>query len=277
MIPQKNLSLLANRLASGGKRMQEYVLERDYCISWFLAGLDNSALKEKIVFKGGTSLKKCHFMDYRFSEDLDFTLTDDIAFDDIRTGLEPAFQYVLKQANIKMSFSRLDKDSHQNSHTFYLAYEGPLPKGKPRELKTDITIKEKMIYPAAVKMLLSYPDYGDIPAGVGVRTYSLEEIASEKATALLDKARNEPRDLYDMWFLFTHGHIDGFSLSGDVERKLEFRGKKLAEVKGEFDRKEIRLSKYWDDRLGNQMTAVPSFDEVFRTVKREFKKAGLTG
>lgn len=276
MIPQKNLSLLANRLAFGGKRMQEYVLERDYCISWFLAGLDNSTLKERIVFKGGTSLKKCYFMNYRFSEDLDFTLTDDITFDTILSGLEPVFQYILKQANIKMLFSRLDKGSHQNSHTFYLTYEGPIPKGKPRELKTDITVKENMIYPAVIKPLLSYPEYNDIPAGINVRVYSLEEIASEKTTALLDKARNEPRDLYDMWFLFTQGHIDGFSLKDDTERKLDFRGKKLDGVRGEFDRKEARLSKYWDERLGSQMNKVPSFDEVFRTVKREFRKAGLT-
>ncbi|CAN5145726.1 hypothetical protein BH20BAC1_BH20BAC1_03460 [soil metagenome] len=28
------------------------------------------------VFKGGTCLRKCYFPDYRFSEDLDFTLID---------------------------------------------------------------------------------------------------------------------------------------------------------------------------------------------------------
>ena len=33
------------------------------------------ALRESWLFKGGTCLKKC-FETYRFSEDLDFTLTD---------------------------------------------------------------------------------------------------------------------------------------------------------------------------------------------------------
>jgi len=28
------------------------------------------------AFKGGTCLKKCYFETYRFSEDLDFTLTE---------------------------------------------------------------------------------------------------------------------------------------------------------------------------------------------------------
>jgi len=31
------------------------------------------SLRETLVFKGGTALKKCYFGDYRFSEDLDFS------------------------------------------------------------------------------------------------------------------------------------------------------------------------------------------------------------
>ncbi|MBW6485389.1 MAG: hypothetical protein K0B01_04470, partial [Syntrophobacterales bacterium] len=40
MIPQRDLSLLSNRLArKGGRRTPEAVLERDYCLSWLLVGL----------------------------------------------------------------------------------------------------------------------------------------------------------------------------------------------------------------------------------------------
>jgi hypothetical protein len=75
MIPQRNLSLLANRLATeGGRRIPESVLERDYCLAWFLAALAESDLMATLVFKGGTALKRCYFGDFRFSEDLDFTL-----------------------------------------------------------------------------------------------------------------------------------------------------------------------------------------------------------
>ena len=31
------------------------------------------SLKENLIFKGGTALKKCYFGNYRFSEDLDLT------------------------------------------------------------------------------------------------------------------------------------------------------------------------------------------------------------
>ena len=50
------------------------VLERDYLLSWVLAGIEQvDSLREALVFKGGTALKKCYFGDYRFSEDLDFS------------------------------------------------------------------------------------------------------------------------------------------------------------------------------------------------------------
>ena len=75
MIPQRNLSLLSNELArQGGQRIPEAVLERDYCLSWFLVGISQTRfLQEILVFKGGTAIKKCYIPDYRFSEDLDFT------------------------------------------------------------------------------------------------------------------------------------------------------------------------------------------------------------
>ena len=54
-----------------------HVVEKDYVLGWVLAGIyRQTALAERWIFKGGTCLKKCYFETYRFSEDLDFTLTD---------------------------------------------------------------------------------------------------------------------------------------------------------------------------------------------------------
>ena len=59
MIPQRNLSLLSNRLArEGGRRIPEAVLERDYCLAWFLVGLSHTPLRKHLVFKGGSPLDK---------------------------------------------------------------------------------------------------------------------------------------------------------------------------------------------------------------------------
>ncbi|HDQ26651.1 MAG TPA: nucleotidyl transferase AbiEii/AbiGii toxin family protein [bacterium] len=277
MIPQKNLLMLANRLLreGGGKRIQEQVLERDYCISWILAGLDKADIKDKIVFKGGTALKKCYFIDYRFSEDLDFTLNAEIGPEDIIAGLNPVFDFVKKSANITMGISGKGVDTHINSHTFYLSYAGPLPASSTRELKVDITIEEKLVEAPVVKPLLSYREYSDVPEGAGVRVYSLNEIAVEKIAALSDKARNEARDLYDLWYLLENGLVKITGLTGALAEKLEFRGRKPGDINREFVNKEARLEKLWSGRLSHQMEKLPGFDSVYRLVKKEFRKAGL--
>ena len=95
MIPQRNISLLSNRLArEGGRRIPEAVLERDYCLAWFLVGLSRSRVREKLVFKGGTALKRCYFGDYRFSEDLDFTLVEELPIEVILEALESVYDEV---------------------------------------------------------------------------------------------------------------------------------------------------------------------------------------
>jgi uncharacterized protein len=63
----------------GGRRIPESVLERDYCLAWFLSVLAQTDVHRRLAFKGGTALKRCYFGDYRFSEDLDFTLLEPTA------------------------------------------------------------------------------------------------------------------------------------------------------------------------------------------------------
>jgi predicted nucleotidyltransferase component of viral defense system len=279
MIPQRNLSLLSNRLArAGGRRIPEAVLERDYCLVWFLVGLARTPLRELLVFKGGTALKRCYFGDYRFSEDLDFTLTGDVPFETIRNELEPIFKEVRRASGIVFRFDRQDRQSHANSHTFYLAYEGPLPAGGPSQIKVDITIHEKLVCPIAnVPVVRGYDEYEDLPDDAELRAYSLEEIAVEKVAALGDRARNEPRDLYDIWYLTSGGHVDLENLRGEVEAKLAFRSRKPDELAIEFKKKEARLKALWSKRLAAQMAELPEFEEVFRAVQRAMRQAGLLG
>ena len=177
MIPQRNLSLLANRLAtSGGRRLPEAVLERDYCLGWFLVGLSRAPLRDHLAFKGGTALKRCYFGEYRFSEDLDFTLTRAVSFETIRRELETVFAATREASGVEWRFAREDRDAHANSHTFYLEYQGPLPSRTGNPLKVDITIHEKVVRPIEeVAVLRGYPEYEDLPDGALVRVYSLSE------------------------------------------------------------------------------------------------------
>lgn len=279
MIPQRSLSLLANRLArQGGRRIPETVLERDYCLAWFLVGLSRSPLRQRLAFKGGTALKRCYFGDYRFSEDLDFTLIEEGAFETIRAEVEPVFEEVRRASGIVFRYQREDHQSHANSYTFYLAYEGPLPARAANEVKTDITIRERLVLPLAEQTVVrGYDEYEDLPEGAVVQVYSLNEIAVEKIVALGDRARNEPRDLYDVWYLTSEGHIDVGELTPEVEAKLEFRSRALATLGEEFCKKEARFRKLWQARLAVQMVRLPEFDDVFRSVQRSLRQAGLLG
>ena len=277
MIPQRNLSLLSNRLArAGGRRIVESVLERDYCLAWFLVGLARTSLREVLVFKGGTALKRCYFGDYRFSEDLDFTLAEPRELEVILTGLEAVYAEVQRASGIVVQFARADRKSHQNSHTFYLSYEGPLPAATPREVKVDITISEQLVRPIEDRQVLrGYEEYADLPEGALLRVYALEEIAVEKLVALTDKARNEPRDLYDLWHLTSEGLIDFATLIPEVEAKLAFRSRTRGAMTAELATKEARYRKLWAVRLGPQMAALPPFSDVFRAVRRNLRDAGL--
>lgn len=108
MIRQSELSKLSNRLAreAGGRRIPESVLERDYCIAWFLTALSQSKLKSALVFKGGTALKRCYFSDYRFSEDLDFTLRSDLKPPELPALLEPIFKQLEQESGILFRYAR---------------------------------------------------------------------------------------------------------------------------------------------------------------------------
>lgn len=281
MIPQKQISILSNRLLkeNGGRRIPESVLERDYCIAWFLIGLARTSLKNKLIFKGGTALRRCYFSDYRFSEDLDFTLLTQLSFEELQKELEPVYKKIKSASNIAFKFSRPDSVSHQNSYTFYLSYEGPLPPtSTPKEIKVDVTLSEKIFFtPEEHAVLKSFDEFSDLPENEKILVYPLTEIATEKTVALLDKARTEPRDLYDLWYLTDQSKtVELNHCLGAINAKLEFRNKKLNQVQNEFIKKEANLKNKWENRLEKQMSQLEPFDYVYRAVKRNLRQAKIT-
>lgn len=69
--------------------------------------------------------------------------------------------------------AHLDRHSHENSHTFYLAYEGPLPPARGKTVKTDITIRERIVLPLEDRpVLCGYEEYRDLPEDAAVQVYT---------------------------------------------------------------------------------------------------------
>ena len=91
------------------ERVRDTQIEKDYILTWILTGVAaNEVLSKALAFKGGTVLKKFYFKDYRYSEDLDFTLVDDgISNEAIQTAFAELFQYVREEANIPLAMTSI--------------------------------------------------------------------------------------------------------------------------------------------------------------------------
>jgi predicted nucleotidyltransferase component of viral defense system len=274
MIPQRNLSTLANRLAvPGARRIPEAVLDRDYCLAWFLVGLSTTELASRLAFKGGTALKRVYFGDYRFSEDLDFTVIGTLTEGEILREVDAACRQTQALSAVAFAFERVDRRPHQNSFTFFMTYEGVWPRqGSGNEVKVDVTLSERLVMPLEQRPVLrGYREFTDVPADRLLTVYSLGEIGVEKAVALIDPARAEPRDLFDLEFLITGGYLKDLDMPSAIRAKLESRGLDGKEATGAFERKEKRLQALWKPRLGTQVQVLPEFENAFRDVRRWFR------
>jgi hypothetical protein len=140
----------------------------------------------------------------------------------------------------------------------------------------DITIRERFIRePCERPVLRGYEEYADLPRDNVIRVYALDEIAVEKVAALTDRARNEPRDLYDLWYLTSDARVDLTMLTQEIDSKLEFRGRTREGMSEELEKKEARYRKLWSGRLGPQMVDLPPFESVYRSVRRSLRAAGV--
>ena len=98
---------------------------------------------------------------------------------------------------------------------------------------------------------------------------------TEKTIALADRARNEPRDLYDLWYLTSQAGVDMEHLANAVTEKLKFRAQPCGGIAEAIRLKEGRLKTLWAKRLAYQMVKLPEFDEVFRALRRTLRQVQL--
>jgi hypothetical protein len=145
-----------------------------------------------------------------------------------------------------------------------------------RTVKVDISFRETILQPIEERAIIqTYDEYTDFIDDATIKVYSLNEVVIEKICALHSPSRNEPRDLYDIYYLTEKEGVPIDFLIDDVDAKLQFKGNSLDERRGEFEKKEARLKKLWEKRLSAQMVSLPKYDDVFRAVKRTFRQAGL--
>jgi hypothetical protein len=140
--------------------VSERMIERDYILTWALIGLARHPIMgSSAALKGGTALKKLYFTDWRYSEDLDFTVQPVVAPDVLQGYLTAAGRTVHDETGIEFevmsSEPRWDGPTLRNV-TFYLGYVGPLHRTRRwRELKLDFTFDEVLVNPPVRRPLLA--------------------------------------------------------------------------------------------------------------------------
>lgn len=98
-------------------------IEKDYVNSWILKGISkNDFLKYHLIFKGGTLLRKVYYLDYRISEDLDFTFQgDEFDFEKIREEFMNVFEWVYEESRIKLEIEN-ENEHETGNFSFYISY-----------------------------------------------------------------------------------------------------------------------------------------------------------
>jgi len=244
-------------------------IEKDYVISWILTGIArNEPLSNNLLFKGGTVLKKFYFEDYRYSEDLDFTLLDEkITSDAIKESFDDIFEYIKQEAMITLSLS--DIGVHETGNiNFYINYAGPLGGlGANKQVKVDISQDELLQFPVAERdMIARYSDHEPCR----LKCYSLEEVMTEKMRSLL--SRQQPRDFYDLWYLTTHEEMEMSDCLAAYEAKAKHKGLVPERLETRLNQLTPIFKARWTTSLSDQIRDLPPFEQVSRELGRNFRK-----
>lgn len=265
------------------------VVEKDYVLGWMLAGISHHPLLHSDwIFKGGTCLKKCYFETYRFSEDLDFTLTNPDQLDGgfLTTVFREVADWIYEAAGIEIPHDTIRFESYSNprgaiSVQGRIGYRCPMrPRGDFPRVKLDLTNDEVVVLdPVSREVHHPYSDRSR--EGIHINCYCYAEAFAEKIRALAERER--PRDLYDVIHMYRHEDIrpDRIIIMEALGEKCKFKGMELPsmdKLDGKLEREELESE--WENMLAHQLPALPPFrqfwdelPEVFNWLYQAVEKA----
>jgi predicted nucleotidyltransferase component of viral defense system len=216
------------RMAAGARTAgkPQFVLEKDYALGYLLAGIAAvPSLRESLVFKGGTCLRKSYFPGYRFSEDLDFTSRTPWDCEALLEELKHAVRHMeIQLARFGPFQVAIVQERHRGPHprgqcSFRVRVQFPWMRSADCSLKIEVAAQEPLLTePVERRVLHEFPGES---VEAFILAYSLEEVAAEKLRALLQSrqhvedhgwVRNRPRDLYDLWHLQRDVPIDWYKV-----------------------------------------------------------------
>jgi len=261
-------------------------LERDYVLSWVLAGMVRvPVLRDALVFKGGTALKKCYFGQYRFSEDLDFSAVGDAPTGDtleaaIRAACDVAVGLLDEYAPVAFECERYtEREPHPTGQeAFTIRARLPWHRRPHVRVMVEVSMDEPVLRPAPEREVIH--EYGE-ELDTRVKVYSLEEVVAEKLRAILQHAeklqergwsRSRARDYYDLWRVL-NAYRDRLQLDGFgslLQQKCQVRGVGFQGAEDFFQGSMLNyVERTWEQWLGPLVVELPPFGTVVRELREE--------
>ncbi len=265
-------------------KVPQPVIEKDYALSYLLAGIGaHPILSKTLVFKGGTALKKIYFGDYRFSEDLDFSVINAPIGEALEKALsevaESSKQLLNAYGHFEIQLKRNpEKKAHprgQEAFNFYVKF--PWQPSNLCRVKVEITHDEPVVLPPDKMPILH--GYGE-ELLVEILSYSLEEIVAEKLRSLfqthqklVQRGWNRPRarDYYDLWHLFRkyHDSLNVKKVLATLHEKCIHRQVSYQSSQDFFTAELVQEARiHWKDSLRVLVKDLPECDQVLEETRK---------
>ena len=238
-------------------------VERDYAQNWILKYLSQI----NMALKGGTGIRKAYIEDYRFSDDLDFTLFEKINKEKLEVLIKNAVIKAGEESGINF-FEDIDLQENVNGFEVDIYFQ-IMQRGESKtKIKIDITKNEKIFLSVSTKEII-YPYSDNLKAEVKI--YALEEIMAEKIRSLFQRTR--PRDLYDVWYLWDK--VDEKKVFKILPEKFSAKDVEV-DTKG-LEKRRNDFKNAWETSLSHQLKDLPEFGEVFLTIIRRMNSTIKVG
>ncbi len=237
------------------------VVEKDYFLTLVLESVASTpALHDNLVFKGGTALRKVYFSDYRYSEDLDFTLKREFESGEIRSLFGSALDYLAREHNADMRI----RDFNSKKYFTDIKVQFVGLKGNKNTIAIDMSPSE-LIVDAQVELPV-LNNYYQKSFDIGV--YTLEEIVAEKLRSLMQRTR--ARDYYDVWYLLTQGKrkLDKKKIGRIFAKKVEYKKIDFTGKEQLLDQEKLTQAEaYYQAQIGSQIKHLPPFGKIAEELK----------
>ena len=277
MILQKEINLIAER-----EGVHQDTIDKNWVLGHFLAELFRAEwAQQNLIFKGGTCLKKCYFKDYRFSEDLDFTLinADFVITDKLILAV---CANITEKAGILLHPNKIEQVMSQDQFCGYkviirfwganhkLNQQPTAPQRWLTSIKVEITSFEKMIDMPNYRQLMSNFSDSKQFAEIKIPCYSILEIIAEKFRSLLQRSYSAPRDYYDLWYILRNEKVDWEKILAIFNEKMTFKAIRFLGYQDFFEESRInKVMRQWENSLQGHIRydELPDFEIVLSDLK----------